>query len=113
MPYYKLGYESDSIEGLKAIQDGVFGEKASYINSINSENVAPPPLQKNDENADVFSGIVQAPPSADIVGDNFDNMTQAPPPSVAQFETNDAGKGGEIQPPPNILDNPQGNAAGS
>ena len=115
MSYYKIAYESDTIEGLKAIQGGSPGQGASATNSINSENsVPPPPLQQDEENADAFSGIVQAPPTSDEAGTSLDfsdeNAIQSPPPTVADLATKDIGSEGEIQPPPNDeLQNQEGN----
>jgi len=105
MSYYKITHESDTIEGLKAIQGSSFGHGASATNSSNPENSVPPPLPQDEKNADAFSSIVQAPPpTADSTGTGLDfsdeNAIQSPPPTSADMATVNSDSEGEIPPPP-------------
>ena len=115
MSYYKMVFESDTIEGLTAILGSSPGQGESGTNSTNSENsVPPPPLQQEEESVEASSSIVQAPPLAEEAGFYFsdENAIQSPPPKVADLLTTDIDSEGRIQPPPNDeLQNQKGNEA--
>ena len=101
MSYYKITYESNSIEGLKAIQGSFLGDGASATDSTTLETTVPPPRQQDEENLDASSGVVPAPPTADEAGASFDkNSFYPPPPKVADSAIMDIGLEGEIPPPP-------------
>ena len=97
MSYYKITFESNTIEGLKAIQGSFPGKGASATDSTTIESQAPPPSQQ--ENLDASSGVVQAPPTADAAGANLD-FSDPPPPKVADSAITDNGLEGDIPPPP-------------
>lgn len=105
MSYYKITYESNSIEGLRTIQGSVAGQGADATGSITFEDqVSPPPPQQDEGNINAFSGIVQAPPTADEADASLDisgeNAFYPPPPKVADLAIMDIGSEGEILPPP-------------
>ena len=102
MAYYKITYESNTIEGLKAIQGSFPGHGASATDSTTFETTGPPPpRQQDEENPDAFSGVVQAPPTADEAGASLDkNAFFPPPPNVADSAIMGIGLEGEIPPPP-------------
>jgi hypothetical protein len=106
MSYYKITFESDTIEGLKAIQGRFLGHGASATDSTTFETTVPPPRQQDE---DAFSGVVPAPPpTADETGASLDkNAFYPPPPKVTDSAI---GLEGEIPPPPNYeLQDQQGN----
>ena len=114
MSYYKITYESNSIEGLKAIQGSFLGHGASATGSTTFETPAPPPRQQDEQNLDAFSGVVQPPPTADEAGASLDkNAFYPPPPKVAGSAIMGIGLEGEIPPPPpkNKLQGQKGNEA--
>ena len=76
MAYYKITYESNTIEGLKAIQGSFLGHGASATDSTTFETTVPPPppRQQDEENPDAFSGVVQPPPTADEAGASLIKM---------------------------------------
>jgi len=105
MSHYKITYESNTIEGLKAIQGSSAGPGASANDSTTFETqVPPPPAQQDGGNADAFLGIVQAPPTADKADASLDfsseNAFYPPPPKVADSAIMDIGLEGEIPSPP-------------
>jgi hypothetical protein len=108
MSYFKITYESDTIEGLKAIQSNIVGDSANARDSTNSDTkVAPPPLQDTG-NLDAFSGAVQAPPLSSIDSSGLD-MNASPPPMIAVSGIAGIGLDGETPPPPmNTLQNQEG-----
>ena len=112
MSYYKITIESNSIEGLKAIQSGFLSPQASTTDSSNVENLAPPPTQKDVEKLDAFPGGVQPPPTADEAGAGLDFSNEKafypPPPTGVDSAIMGIGLEEEI-PPPQINDlNDQG-----
>lgn len=104
MSYYKITYESNTVEGLKAIQNSYVGLGTSASGSTSEDLVTPPPFQPDEENADAFSGIVQAPPATNEDDINLDfsdeNAIQSPPPTGTDLATTHNSLGDEIQPPP-------------
>lgn len=108
MSYFKITYESNTVEGLKAIQSNLIGDGANARDSTNSDTkVAPPPLQDTG-NIDASSGVVQAPPNSNIDSVGLD-MNASPPPMMADSAINGIGMDGEIPPPPmTILQNMEG-----
>lgn len=86
MSYYKITYESDSIEGLRALQGGSSSKGDRAANTKDSENSspAPPPLQTDSENADAFSAAMPPPPTNSDANRSADEGTmQDPPPLTA------------------------------
>ena len=102
MSYYKITYESDTMDGLKAIQGNSAGRSANAgSNSI--EDSAPPPPQTN-QNASAFSGNVETPPFSNyaggIMGFSDDNTSVPPPPQTASSAMGSANLEDETPPPP-------------
>lgn len=101
MSYYKITYESDTIDGLKAIQGNSAGRSANAgSNSI--EDSAPPPPQAN-QNASAFSDNVEAPPLSNaggMMGFLDENASVPPPPQAASSAMTSANPGDETPPPP-------------
>ena len=104
MSYYKITYESDTIEGLKAIQGDVSDKAASAGNSATFETQVPPPQSQDELNSDIFSGVVSAPPTGNEndVGQDFsdENASSPPPPLSSDSGASATGLDGGIQPPP-------------
>lgn len=117
MSYYKVAYESDTVEGLKAILDGVYSEESfDDSNAMDSKKSAPPPpLLQEWESDNAASEVAQAPPSGDQTnsGVSFSdhNEMQSPPPSGNEGERMDIDmiSDREVPPPPDKIQN-QGNA---
>ena len=114
MSYYKVAYESDTVEGLKAILDGVYSE-GSFDDSkaLNSANSAPPPpLMQNEESDNAVSDITQAPPAGNQTDGNLTfsehNEMQSPPPSGNEGVRMDFDieADGEVLPPPDMVKTP-------
>lgn len=102
MSYYKIAYESDAIDGLKAIQAGFSGQGSAAADSGNSQVAVSPPPQSTADNSDAFQDLVPAPPVADIASTDFqDGNSPQPPP---QGETDSAGldiaSDADVPPPP-------------
>jgi hypothetical protein len=101
MSYYKITFESDTIEGLKAIQGGFLGHGKRDADSTTFDTTVPPPRQQDAESQNVFSGVVQAPPTANEAGASLNkNAFDPPPPNVKGSATMDVGSQGEIPAPP-------------
>jgi hypothetical protein len=102
MSYYKITFESDTVEGLKAIQGGFLGNGTSATDSTTFETTVAPPRQQDGESPDLFSGDVQAPPpAANEAGARLDkNAFYPPPPDMEGSPVTDIGLQGEIPPPP-------------
>ncbi|MCE7066997.1 hypothetical protein [Dyadobacter sp. CY326] len=102
MSYYKITYESNTIEGLKAIQGDV-GQGGNSFNSTGSESSVPPPLQAG-QNSDIFSSGLQAPPALNDGSGNLDisngNTDNPLPPPIADSVSNSVNSEGAIPPPP-------------
>ena len=103
MSYYKVTFESDSIEGLKAIPGSFSGSgKVATTSSTSETPVLPPPQQAN-ENADAFSDVVQAPPVAGGAGTGLGSSDadaiDPPPLQVADSASKNSGGGSEFPPP--------------
>lgn len=102
MTYYKITYESNTIDGLKALQGSFLGQGASKTDSSTIETtVSPPPLHQDGENVNASSGEVQAPPVSENSEATSDKNEFYPPPSL----TGDSAKmdmdlEGDIPPPP-------------
>lgn len=105
MSYYKITYESNTIEGLKALQGSFLGQSASTADSTNLETPAPPPPQLDQDKADTFSVVMQAPPAPperDAGLPMRDEVAAPPPPPTgSDSATADSGLRGEVSPPPN------------
>lgn len=100
MAYFRITYESDTIEGLKSIQGNSSGQGSSAGHSTNSENTVAPPPQQDEQNSDAFSGSVPAPPAA-IADANLDTNAFTPPPaSGAEPTSMDTGMDEPAPPPP-------------
>ena len=113
MSYYKVAYEADTVEGLKAILDGVYSE-GSFDDSkaMNSKNSAPPPpLLQDRESDNAVSDIAQAPPSGGQSDGSITfsdhNEMQSPPPSGNDGLRMDIDmvSEGDFQPPPDMMQN--------
>ncbi len=104
MSYYKVTYESNTIEGLKAIQGNFNGKGTSASDSSTFETtVSPPPHQQDEKDLNGVSNVMPAPPNANDSGTGFDNSDENaffPPPKVADSATLDIGMEGEFPPPP-------------
>ena len=103
MAYYKIIYESNTIEGLKAIQGNFpgHGASATYSTSFETTEPPPPPRQQDEKNLDASSDVVQPPPTANEAGASLDkNAFFPPPPNVADSAIMGVGLEGEIPPPP-------------
>lgn len=101
MTYYKITYESNTIEGLKAIQGNSNQQEASATDANTSDATVQPPPQQNEQNPDAFSGSVPAPPIADGADDNLEGDAFSPPPiSAADSAAMNIGSDEEIPPPP-------------
>src|SRR5690349_13528800 len=100
MSYYKITYESDTIEGLKAIQGSFSGSGAGATGATNAETPAPPPSLQDKESADAT--IMEAPPLANDAGggsDIQDGNSFPPPPLQEDPGIKENGSEGEIPPP--------------
>ena len=105
MSYYKITYESNTIEGLKAIQNNIAGQRTGVTDSNTFETrEPPPPPQQGEGSADAFSGIVQPPPSpneADATpGFSGETAFYPPPPIASDSAIMGIGLEEEIPPPP-------------
>ena len=105
MSHYKITYDSNTIEGLKAIQGSFAGQGASGTDSSSFETQVPaPPPQQDEGNADAFSGIVQAPPPVNEADTGLDssggNAFYPPPAAVEDSAVMDFGLEAETPPPP-------------
>lgn len=99
MSYYKITYESNTIEGLKAIQGSLLGHEVSATDSNTFETrVPPPPPPRVADSALMDIGLKGEIP--------------LPPPRVADSAIMDIGLEGEIPPPPkDELQDQEGNEA--
>ncbi len=105
MSYYKISCESNTIEGLKAIQSSFAGQASRVADSNNFDTqVPPPPPQQDEENASAFSGAVQPPPVANEADAGLDFSRDIafyqPPPIGADSAITGVGSDREIPPPP-------------
>jgi hypothetical protein len=101
MSYYKITYESDSLEGLTALQSGFSDRGVSTKDSANAENPGPPPIQQ-EENTDALSGMMAAPPTATEMSTSLSFLSEDTvdaPPSADVASTN-VEEGGVVPPPP-------------
>jgi hypothetical protein len=105
MSYFKIAYESDTIDGLGAIQGGATGKGMSATSSTSSDSmVAPPPIQQEDGRSDAFSGLMQPPPVMDgaSTGSGYadDRAKQSPPPTMSDMASSLDSEAGMAEPPP-------------
>ena len=103
MSYYKITYESDTIEGLKAIQGGMSSQGTDASNSAAFETQVLPPPPQDEGNTDTVAGMVPAPPvgaNMDAGLDFTDEDTSSQPPPLPTDAAMDSGSDDEIQPPP-------------
>lgn len=103
MSYYKITYESDTLEGLKAIQGGTSGTGTDAGNSAAFETQVLPPPPQDEGNTDTVASMVPAPPvGANIdAGLDFtdeDGSSQPPPLPTGSVMQSDSDE--QIQPPP-------------
>ena len=104
MSYYKVTYESNTVEGLTAIQRNVPGQKGSAADSAASASTIPPPPPQAELSSDGFSDNVQAPPLAVDGGTGMDaNAFVSPPPNTAESVSADVGGNEQVPPPPNNM----------
>ena len=99
MSYYKITFESDTIEGLKKLQGISPGNKSGSADSASSETPAPP-QSRNQENTDAFVGAVQAPPPTHDQQNADAGAVQAPPPAGEAGAGFDASDEDSFSPPP-------------
>jgi hypothetical protein len=101
MSYYKITYESDTIEGLRAIQGDASDKGASAGNAATFETQVPPPLPEEEANSDVFSGAVSAPPNGNEAGLGLDFSDEfSPPPQTTDSGISATGLDDAVPPPP-------------
>lgn len=101
MTYYKITFESNTLEGLNAIQGKLQGQGTSVADTISTDIVAPPPSMQDEQSQDAFSGGVPAPPAAGGMDSNLESdVFFQPPPSVGDATAMNAGTDEEIAPPP-------------
>jgi len=100
MPYFKITYESDTVEGLKTIQGNAGGNGAVSADANFDASIQPPP-QLDDQNLDAFSGNIPAPPDvaeADTYSDA--NAFSQPPPGLADSSAINMSDDEQTPPPP-------------
>ncbi len=102
MPYYKISYESDSLEGLKELMHGNAGSNTG--NAVSEGPIVhaePPPDPSEDiSNTPDMELVGDPPPQAD--GNNSDaasDITSEPPPVLDHTPASDV-SGTESGPPP-------------
>jgi hypothetical protein len=103
MSNFKIAFESDTIEGLKAIHGIFSGHGSSAAPSSTSETPIPPPAPQPDvENQDASSGTEQAPPPPGETDLDFSNegVFYPPPPTMSESGIDDPEFEGETAPPP-------------
>lgn len=119
MSYYKVAYESDTVEGIKAILDGAYGEgsddNSKAMNTANSD--PPPPLLQGEDSYNAVSDIAQAPPpvnQTDISSAFSDHNDMQLPPSSGSDGVRmeiDMESEGEVSPPPDMTQNQHNTAS--
>lgn len=97
MSYYKITYESDTLDGLKAMQGNSVNQGVAGSDSAGLDTPAPP-TQPGTEGADIASDAAPTPPLADSMDLAAEGSSLSPPPETANSFTADVG--GEVQPPP-------------
>lgn len=100
MPYFKITYESDTVEGLRTIQ-GNAGENGAVTADASFDASIQPPPQPDEQNLDAFSGNIPAPPDAVEANAYSDaNAFSPPPPGLADSSSINMSADEETPPPP-------------